>query len=159
MDFLTILLLIFSLSNLFSLTKSHEGASWDIEGDIECWEDIEGFGEFSFLLQDVVINFEEADLVRASDDHIATTKTDRFGHFHFKPKREYDLGTLDPYFIIEHICFTPSVEEPLRMGCHYKTEIHFEAFPEKKYIHIYLGKQAVEFTFSKNEIKYKHLHD
>ncbi|KAF7633288.1 hypothetical protein Mgra_00007266, partial [Meloidogyne graminicola] len=117
MTFLSKFFLISLIFNLLQIIKPqfiNEALYFDIEGDIECREDIPEFGEFSFLLQDVKTTHGD------SDDHLGSTKTDRYGHFHFnlklEKKREYENWTgLEPYFLIEHICYTPSVKGILRM--------------------------------------------
>ncbi|CAK5102806.1 unnamed protein product [Meloidogyne enterolobii] len=110
--------ILFILALIFKFSSS---SKWEVDGVVECKENIHGLGEFSHLLQEAVIHLYERDYGPDSsidpDDLLdGPVLTDIMGHFQVKARGVYEMtATPDPYIQIDHLCYTPTYKQPLRM--------------------------------------------
>nr|CAD2177623.1 unnamed protein product [Meloidogyne enterolobii] len=77
------------------------------------------------------------------------------GHFQVKARGVYETFTTpDPYIQIDHLCYTPTHKQPLRMGCYYRTIIDLgkssKAINELK-VHIILGMESARLITGKGK--------
>uniref|UniRef100_A0A915NDC8 Transthyretin-like family protein n=1 Tax=Meloidogyne floridensis TaxID=298350 RepID=A0A915NDC8_9BILA len=153
--------MLFMLISLFKFSSSPISINWVIDGDVECKENIHGLGEFSFLLQEAIIHFYERDGGKSgfagfidSDTDLLEGKyvlTDSLGHFQVKGYKYQSFGTLDPYLQIDHQCYTPTIKQPLRMGCYYRSVIDLDQLPRDQKVHIILGIESARLITGKGK--------
>uniref|UniRef100_A0A1I8BYT8 Secreted protein n=1 Tax=Meloidogyne hapla TaxID=6305 RepID=A0A1I8BYT8_MELHA len=140
--FLDRIIFIFSF---IQISKAQVSANWDINGVVECKENIHGIGEFSFLLQEATIRFYEDDMM--FDDDLLKggyVLTDGNGQFVVKGYAYENAGILEPYLQIDHYCYTPTLDQPIIKGCFYRTVVRLEQKPDYQNVYIFLGIESAK---------------
>uniref|UniRef100_A0A914M1B2 Uncharacterized protein n=1 Tax=Meloidogyne incognita TaxID=6306 RepID=A0A914M1B2_MELIC len=139
--------ILFILALIFKFSSS---SKWVVDGVVDCKENIHGLDGG----------------IGDPDDYLdGPVLTDIMGHFQVKAHRGvYETFTTpDPYLQIDHLCYTPTSKQPLRMGCYYRTIIDLgkssKANNELK-VHIILGMESARLISGKGkDLEIKTLED